>query len=95
MSTSIQFNGKEVRNPLLRVLVVGIVVVLLVAVVVVMVVGIMIFMPALLIILGVAVALFILSIPVHIVLRLMGRRGFYVRKGNRFIWTNIGAFQRR
>jgi hypothetical protein len=80
MSTSIKFNGKEVQNPVARILIV------LIA---------MFGFVMLPIIIGVIALAVVLTIPLHFILRLCGRRGFCVREGNSHTWTSTGAFARR
>ena len=89
MTTSIKFNGKEVQNPAARILVA--VLVIICAVVLVAVFG-FVMLP---IILGLIALAFVLTVPLHFILWLCGRRGFYVREGNSHTWTSSGAFQRR
>lgn len=89
MTTSIKFNSKEVQNPVVRILVAALVIIC--PVVLVAVFGFVV-LP---IILGLIVLAFVLIVPLHFILRLCGRRGFYVRGGNSHTWTITGAFQRR
>ncbi len=85
MPTSIEFNGKEVRIPTAKVLAV------LAIICVVVVFGFMM----LAIIFGLIALVLFLTLPLHFVLQLCGRRGFYVCKGTSHEWTCAGALQRR
>jgi hypothetical protein len=89
MSTSIKFNGKEIDNPIVRIVVVLFIFVFIVVIVALF--GLM--MP--LIVLGVVALVAFLTVPLHLILRLCGRRGFYLREGSTRTWTNKGAFGRR
>lgn len=86
--TSIKFNGREIQNPVIKVLVV---VALAMCCAIAVVFG-SVMIP---VILGLIVLALVLTIPLHLILRICGRRGFYVRDGNKHTWTNTGAFQRR
>lgn len=89
MSTSIKFNGKEVQNPIIRILVVILAIVCVVILIAALGLG------AVFIILGLISLTFVLTVPLHFILRLCGRRGFYVRECNSHTWTITGAFQHR
>jgi len=39
------------------------------------------------------VAVVVLGVIVHYILRLFGRRGFYIRDGNTHTWTTRGALE--
>lgn len=88
MPDSVKFNGKEVQNPLLRILVVLLAVACLVALL-------FLVLPILGTLLMILVVLCILSVPLHYVLRAQGRKGFFSRNGNEFTWSlNKQAFER-
>lgn len=93
MSTSIKYNGKEVQNPLARRV---IMVVLLLAL---LSLGVVFFFVgfALPVIFLIFLALFVLSIPLHFILRVLGRRGFYANNSNGgFSWIiGTNSFARR
>lgn len=89
MSTSIKFNDKEVKNPVLRIVVAGFVIIC--GIVLVVIFG----FSLLFVTLGLLGLGFVLTVPLHFILRFCGRRGFYVREGNNYTWTTEGAFRRR
>jgi hypothetical protein len=88
MSLSIKLNGKEILGFLARFIALWFFVLL---VVIVAVLG-AVTVPVLF---GLVVAFFLLSVPLHFILRLCGRRGFYVRQDDARVWTHKGAFKRR
>lgn len=88
MSTSIKFNGKEVQNPFARVLVALLVVVVIAIVLFLLVTVGLIVLPAIML------GLVVITLPLHIILKLSGRRGFYIREGDTHTWTLTGAFDR-
>ena len=89
MSTSIMFNGKEVRNPITKILVA--VLVIIFVIIILATLGFVMIT----VILGTIALAFVLTVPLHLIFRLCGRRGFYVREGNSHTWTSTGAFERR
>jgi hypothetical protein len=89
MTPSIKLNGTEVQNPVARILVAMCAIAGVVALVSML--GFMIFP----VILGLIMVTFIFTLPLHFILRLCGRRGFYIREGNIHSWKWKGAFNRR
>ena len=88
MSTSIKFNGTEVKNPVVRIFAVP---AIMGAFFLVMTFGfVMIQM-----ILCFIVLAFIVTVPIHFILRLCGHRGIYVHQNVRRTWANTGAFRHR
>lgn len=88
MSVSIKYKGKEIEHPLARMLAFAFVTIFLVVLIAVF--GFVV-LP---VTLGIVALVFILTIPLHFILKLCGRRGFYVREGNSHTWTASGAFDR-
>ena len=97
MANSVKINGKEVQNPILRGLVITIAVLFVTLIV--------IFIPFLLVGvlglsfgiiaagIGLAILVASLTIPLHFILRLCGRRGFFTRDGNTYTWAvNANGF---
>ncbi len=80
MSNSIKFNGKEVENPVLRV----VTVVFVIAFILVLLFLVLPILGTLLMILA---ALCLFSVPLHFILRANGRRGFFSSNENEFTWT--------
>lgn len=76
----VTYNGNQIRNPVAR-----------------MAAGVLVAASLFLVIVGLALLPVVvlmgvfLSVPVHCILRLFGRRGFYVREGDRYVWTSVGA----
>ena len=86
MSFSIKFNDKEVQNPVARVLVAGFAIICSIALITTL---------PFLILLGLIMLIFV-TVPLHFILRLCGRRGFYIQEGDdSHTWTTTGALQRR
>lgn len=87
MRTSIKFMGKKIQNPNVRIIAVVIVVIFAIAII-------MCGLVVIPIIIGIIALAFILTVPLHFILRCCGRRGLYVFDGNTHNWTLSGAFKR-
>lgn len=96
MTTSIKFNGKEVRNPILR----GLAITAAVLVVVgfpFLLIGIWGLSLGLIAVgVGIAIPIALLTIPLHFILRALGRRGFYTYDERTLSWeVNSKVFAKR
>lgn len=89
MAIWVKFKDKEIRNPILKILVMALIIIGCILIVPFS------FVMLLPIILGLIALAFILTVPLHFILRFCGRRGFYVQEGNSHTWTSNGAFRRR
>jgi membrane protein implicated in regulation of membrane protease activity len=95
MRSSIQINGKEVRGTLPRIIV-AMAILIFCGSVFLLLGSIGALLVAFASILGVTFAVLItVSIPLHYILRSMGRKGFFSRNGTDFEWTTMSAFERR
>ena len=88
MPVSVEFRDKEVKSPVGRILLIGLAVTILVLLVILGTV-------TLSTITAVVALLFLLTVPAHFILRVFNRRGFYIRNGNRYVWSPFGALKRR
>jgi len=88
MRISVKYKGKEIEHPLARILALAVVVISLVVLIAVF--GLVV-LP---VTLGIVLLAFILTIPLHFILKLCGRRGFHIQEGDDHTWTASGAFKR-
>ena len=80
-------NTKEVHNPVKRFLVI---VFLICMIALTVTFGFSVIFIGIALIIGI----FIISIPLHYILKYSGRRGFYIKEDNTHKWTSKGAFKK-
>jgi hypothetical protein len=88
MATSIKLSSKEIQNLFAQILVAQLVIATFA------IVFIFLIPVGLIVLLAVMLGLGVITLPVHIILKHFGRRGFYARSGDTYSWTLRGAFDR-
>lgn len=88
---SIKVNGKQIENPVAQLFIVALLIVVLVGLVYFLC---YVVMPVVVFAICLTLLVLVLTIPFHFMLRLCGRRGFYIKTENGYSWDSVGATKR-